>query len=100
MDANEASGRVRLFTWISLACAVIGAALAILASTIQFGYSFIPALLGLAAVILALRARSIGSKNVKGYDGRLSLLAAMIGLGIFLWHGPIALVEYVVLTNS
>jgi len=46
--------------------------------------------LGAMTLFFAFRARTIGSRGVDDYDGRLSLLAALAGFAILFFAGNAA----------
>ena len=46
--------------------------------------------LGIATLVLAFRARKIGIAEIEGFDGRLSLFAALLGFLIVFFAGQVA----------
>ena len=52
--------------------------------------------LGVATLVMAFRARKIGMAEVEGFDGRLSLAAALLGFLVLFFAGQAA---FIILTT-
>jgi hypothetical protein len=46
--------------------------------------------LGIVTLVLAFRARRVGIAEVEGFDGRLSLAAALLGFLVVFFAGQVA----------
>lgn len=77
-------------TWIALGCAALGVLLIAVPSLLPIGGPWVQLALGVLTLIFAFRARAIGTRGVTGYDGRLSLLAAIAGFAILFFAGQFA----------
>ena len=58
-----------------------------LAQQVPGGSAFVIGEAGILTLIIAYRARAIGTRGVNDYDGRLSLLAALAGFAILFFAG-------------
>ena len=94
-DDSDARRAMRLCTWFSLGTGALGVLLLFMPYLLPFGGPWVQLALGVITLILAFRARRIGTQGVEGYDGRLSLLAAMAGFAICFFAGQIAFGEIV-----
>lgn len=99
MSAESAEHRVRLLTWFALATGVLGAVLVAVPSLLPIGGPWAQLTLGIITLVLAFRARRIGIAEVEGYDGRLSLLAAILGFIVVFFAGQVAFGVLVALAN-
>ena len=91
-DESDARRSVTLLTWLALATAVLGGVLVIWTSLLPVGGPWVQLALGILTLIFAFRARRIGSINIEEYDGRLSLLAALIGFPVVFFAGQAAFI--------
>ena len=82
MSAETARRTVRILTWTGLATGVIGGLLIAFPKALPFGGPWVQLALGIATLILAFRARKAGIADVPGFDGRLSLFAALLGFAV------------------
>ncbi|WP_242684831.1 hypothetical protein [Microbacterium sp. SD291] len=85
-----AAAKVRTLTWIGLATGVIGALLIAFPTVLPAGGPWVQLALGIATLVLAFRARKAGIADVPGFDGRLSLAAALLGFGVVFFAGQVA----------
>ena len=90
MSADHARRTVRILTWIGIATGVIGGLLVAFPKTIDLASPWVQLALGIATLVLAFRARKIGIAEVEGFDGRLSLFAALLGFLIVFFAGQVA----------
>jgi len=82
MSAEAARRTVRILTWAGLATGVIGGLLIAFPKALPFGGPWVQLALGIVTLILAFRARKAGIADVPDFDGRMSLLAALLGFGV------------------
>ncbi len=99
MSAEPALQRVRLLTWFALATGALGAVLVALPSLLYVGGPWAQLVLGIVTLILAFRARRVGIAEVEDYDGRLSLLAAILGFIVVFFAGQVAFGILISLAN-
>nr|WP_201470799.1 hypothetical protein [Microbacterium hydrocarbonoxydans] len=90
MSAEPARRTVRILTWIGIATGVLGGLLVAFPTALPFGGPWVQLALGVATLILAFRARKIGIAEIEGFDGRLSLFAALLGFLIVFFAGQVA----------
>jgi hypothetical protein len=90
MSAETARRNVRILTWIGIATGVIGGLLVAFPTALPFGGPWVQLALGIATLVLAFRARKIGIAEIEGFDGRLSLFAALLGFLIVFFAGQVA----------
>jgi hypothetical protein len=90
MSAENAHRNVRILTWIGLATGVIGGLLIAFPKVIGLGSPWVQFALGVATLVLAFRARKIGIAEIEGFDGRLSLAAALLGFLVLFFAGQAA----------
>lgn len=90
MSAEPARRTVRILTWIGIAAGVVGGLLVAFPKVLPFGAPWIQLALGIAALILAFRARKVGIAEISGFDGRLSLFAALLGFLVVFFAGQVA----------
>ncbi|WP_407359114.1 hypothetical protein LTA6_001545 [Microbacterium sp. LTA6] len=90
MSAETARRSVRILTWAGLATGVIGGLLIAFPKALAFGGPWVQLALGIATLILAFRARKAGIAEVPNFDGRLSLLAALLGFAVVFFAGQVA----------
>jgi len=90
MSAEPARRTVRILTWIGIATGVIGGLLIAFPTVLPFGGPWVQLALGIATLVLAFRARKVGIAEVEGFDGRLSLFAALLGFLILFFAGQVA----------
>ncbi|MEU4014546.1 hypothetical protein AB0E56_04695 [Microbacterium sp. NPDC028030] len=90
MSAESARRNVRILTWISFATGVIGGLLVAFPKVIGAGSPWVQLALGVATLVLAFRARKVGIAEVEGFDGRLSLAAALLGFLVLFFAGQAA----------
>lgn len=81
---------VRLLTWIGLAAGLIGGLLIAFPRLLPAGGPWVQLALGVATLVLAFRARTIGIARIEGFDGRLSLAAALLGFLVVFFAGQVA----------
>lgn len=89
-DDTDARRATRLCTWISLGTGALGVLLLFFPKLIGVGSPWTQVVLGVLTLIFSFRARTIGTRSVEGYDGRLSLLAALAGFAICFFAGQAA----------
>ncbi|QDE36175.1 hypothetical protein FIV50_16120 [Microbacterium foliorum] len=99
MSAETARRNVRILTWIGIATGVIGGLLVAFPTVLPFGGPWVQLALGTATLVLAFRARKIGIAEIEGFDGRLSLFAALLGFLIVFFAGQVAFGILVDLAN-
>ncbi|MBW8761535.1 MAG: hypothetical protein JF592_02990 [Microbacterium sp.] len=85
-----AASVVRLLTWIGLATGLIGGLLVAFPNVLPVGGPWVQLALGIATLVLAFRARKIGIAQIEGFDGRLSLAAALLGFLVVFFAGQVA----------
>lgn len=90
MSAEHASRNVRLLTWIGFVTGVLGGLLIAFPTVIGPGSPWAQLTLGGITLALAFRARKIGIAEVEGFDGRLSLAAALLGFLVLFFAGQAA----------
>ena len=96
MSAENARRNVRILTWIGFATGVIGGLLVAFPKVIDAGSPWVQLALGIATLVLAFRARKIGMTEIEGFDGRLSLAAALLGFLVLFFAGQAA---FIILTT-
>ena len=96
MSAENARRTVRILTWIGFATGVIGGVLIAFPKVIGLASPWVQLALGIATLVLAFRARRIGMDEVEGFDGRLSLAAALLGFLVLFFAGQAA---FIILTT-
>jgi len=89
MPAETARHTVRILTWIGLATGVAGGLLVAFPSVLPVGGPWVQLALGIATLVLAFRARRTGIAEIEGFDGRLSLFAALLGFLIVFFAGQV-----------
>ena len=99
MSADSARRTVRILTWIGLATGVIGGLLVAFPKVLPIGGPWAQLALGVATLVLAFRARKIGIAEVEGFDGRLSLFAALLGFLVVFFAGQVAFGILVAVAN-
>ncbi|ALX65827.1 hypothetical protein [Microbacterium sp. XT11] len=82
--------KVRLFTWLGLTAGVVGALLIAFPKMLPVGGPWVQLALGILTLVLAFRARRVGMSDVEGFDGRLSLAAALLGFLVVFFAGQVA----------
>nr|WP_314844407.1 hypothetical protein [uncultured Microbacterium sp.] len=90
MSAENARRNVRILTWIGIATGVAGGLLVAFPSALPFGGPWVQLALGIATLVLAFRARKVGIADIEGFDGRLSLFAALLGFLVVFFAGQVA----------
>ncbi|MCP1428011.1 hypothetical protein J3D45_000509 [Microbacterium foliorum] len=90
MPVENARRTVRILTWIAIATGVAGGLLVAFPTALPAGGPWVQLALGLATLVLAFRARKIGIAGIEGFDGRLSLFAALLGFLIMFFAGQVA----------
>ena len=90
MSAETARRNIRILTWAGIATGVIGGALIAFPKVIGPGSPWVQLALGVATLMLAFRARKVGIAEVEGFDGRLSLAAALLGFLVLFFAGQAA----------
>ena len=85
-----AASVVRLLTWIGLATGLLGGLLIAFPNVLPAGGPWVQLALGIATLVLAFRARRIGIAKIDGFDGRLSLAAALLGFLVVFFAGQVA----------
>ncbi|WP_448721317.1 hypothetical protein [Microbacterium natoriense] len=85
-----AASVVRLLTWIGLATGLLGGLLVAFPNVLPAGGPWVQLALGIATLVLAFRARKIGIAEIDGFDGRLSLAAALLGFLVVFFAGQVA----------
>ena len=96
MSAESARRNVRILTWIGFATGVVGGLLIAFPKVIGPGSPWVQLALGVATLVLAFRARKIGIAEIEGFDGRLSLAAALLGFLVLFFAGQAA---FIILTT-
>lgn len=96
MSAENARRNVRILTWIGIATGVIGGLLVAFPNVIGLASPWTQLALGVATLVLAFRARKIGIADIEGFDGRLSLVAALLGFLVLFFAGQAA---FIILTT-
>jgi hypothetical protein len=99
MSAESARRTVRILTWTGLATGVIGGLLVTFPKVLPFGGPWVQLALGIATLVLAFRARRIGIAEITGFDGRLSLAAAILGFLVIFFAGQVAFGLLVAVAN-
>ncbi len=99
LETMTAEAKVRLLTWIGLAAGVIGGLLIAFPKVLPAGGPWVQLALGIATLVLAFRARKIGIAEVEGFDGRLSLAAALLGFLVVFFAGQVAFGILVAVAN-
>ena len=99
MSAENARRTVRILTWIGFATGVIGGVLIAFPTVIGLGAPGVQLALGIVTLVLAFRARKIGMAEVDGFDGRLSLAAALLGFLVVFFAGQAAFGILVAVAN-
>ncbi|CAN7502001.1 MULTISPECIES: hypothetical protein [Microbacterium] len=99
MSAENARRNVRILTWIGFATGVIGGVLIAFPNVIGLASPWVQLALGVATLVLAFRARKIGMTEIEGFDGRLSLAAALLGFLILFFAGQAAFGILVAVAN-
>ncbi|MBT2474424.1 hypothetical protein J7E68_07505 [Microbacterium sp. ISL-103] len=89
MSAETARRDVRILTWIGIATGVAGGLLVAFPQVLPFGGPWVQLALGIATLVLAFRARKIGIADIEGFDGRLSLFAALLGFLVVFFAGQV-----------
>lgn len=90
MSVENARRTVRILTWTGFAAGVIGGLLIAFPTVIGLASPWVQLALGVATLVLAFRARTIGIAEVEGFDGRLSLAAALLGFLVLFFAGQAA----------
>ncbi|WP_091227703.1 hypothetical protein [Microbacterium sp. 3J1] len=90
MSADTAHRSVRILTWAGIATGVVGGLLVAFPNVLPVGGPWVQLGLGIATLVLAFRARSMGIAHVEGFDGRLSLFAALLGFLVVFFAGQVA----------
>ncbi|GAA1143744.1 MULTISPECIES: hypothetical protein [Microbacterium] len=85
-----AEAKVRLLTWIGIATGLAGGLLIAFPKMLPVGGPWVQLGLGIATLVLAFRARKIGIADIEGFDGRLSLAAALLGFLVVFFAGQVA----------
>jgi len=91
-DDSDVRRSVRILTWLGLVTGVLGVILIIWTSLLPVGGPWVQLALGILTLIFAFRARRIGTIGIEDYDGRLSLLAALMGFPIVFFAGQAAFI--------
>lgn len=99
MPAENARRTVRILTWIGIATGVIGAVLIAFPKVVGPLGPWLQLALGIATLVLAFRARKVGIAAVEGFDGRLSLAAALLGFLVVFFAGQVAFGLLVAVAN-
>ncbi|GAA2910264.1 drug/metabolite transporter (DMT)-like permease [Microbacterium keratanolyticum] len=89
-DDSAARRAMSLSTWFAVGTGVLGVVLITWPDLLTVGAPWVQLALGVITLVLAFRARSIGSRSVNDYDGRLSLLAAILGFITLFFAGAAA----------
>jgi hypothetical protein len=90
MSVETARRNVRILTWVGIATGVFGGLLVAFPSALPFGGPWVQLALGIATLALAFTARKIGIAEIDGFDGRLSLAAALLGFLVVFFAGQVA----------
>lgn len=85
-----AAAKVRVLTWTGIAAGVIGILLVAFPTVLPAGGPWVQLALGVVTLVLAFRARKTGIAEVDGFDGRLSLAAALLGFAVVFFAGQVA----------
>lgn len=99
MSAENARRTIRILTWIGIATSVIGGLLVAFPNVIGDFSPWVQLALGIATLVLAFRARRIGIAEIEGFDGRLSLFAALLGFLVCFFAGQAAFGILVAVAN-
>lgn len=99
MSAENARRSVRILTWIGFATGVVGGLLIAFPKVIGLASPWVQLALGIATLVLAFRARRIGIADIEGFDGRLSLAAALLGFLVVFFAGQAAFGILVAVAN-
>ncbi|WP_217179515.1 hypothetical protein [Streptomyces sp. AC495_CC817] len=94
-----AEAKVRILTWIGLAAGVAGGLLVAFPKVLPAGGPWVQLALGIATLVLAFTARKTGIAEVEGFDGRLSLAAALLGFLVVFFAGQVAFTLLVGVAN-
>src|SRR5690606_19397865 len=89
-DDSEARRATRLSTWFALFAGALGGVLVAWPYLLPVGGPWVQLVLGAMTLFFAFRARTIGSRGVNDYDGRLSLVAALAGFAVLFFAGNAA----------
>ncbi|MCK8478095.1 MULTISPECIES: hypothetical protein [Microbacterium] len=92
MSAESARRTVRILTWTGFATGIIGGLLIAFPKVIGPASPWVQLALGVATLVLAFRARKVGIDEVEGFDGRLSLAAALLGFLVLFFAGQAAFI--------
>lgn len=92
MSADSPRRTVRILTWAGFASGVIGGLLIAFPKVIGPASPWVQLALGVATLVLAFRARRLGIDKVEGFDGRLSLAAALLGFLVLFFAGQAAVI--------
>ncbi|MCT1477226.1 hypothetical protein [Microbacterium sp. p3-SID336] len=92
MSADSPRRTVRILTWAGFASGVIGGLLIAFPKVIGPASPWVQLALGVATLVLAFRARRLGIDKVEGFDGRLSLAAALLGFLVLFFAGRAAVI--------
>jgi hypothetical protein len=90
MSTASARRTVRILTWVGLAAGIVGGLLIAFPKVIGAGSPWVQLALGVATLVLAFRARKVGIAEIDGFDGRLSLAAALLGFLVLFFAGQAA----------
>ena len=99
MPAESPRRSVRLLTWFGIGTGVLGGVLVAVPDLLPFGGPWVQLVLGIMTLVLAFRARRIGIAEVEGFDGRLSLFAALLGFLVVFFAGQVAFGLLVAVAN-
>ena len=95
-----AEAKVRLFTWAGLAAGVAGGLLVAFPTVLPTGAGpWVQLALGILTLVLAFSARRKGIAEVEGFDGRLSLAAALLGFLVVFFAGQVAFITLTSLSS-
>jgi hypothetical protein len=89
-DDPAARRSMTITTWFAVVAAILGVVLIIWPKLLPAGGPWVQLVLGALTLFFAFRARAIGTRGVEGYDGRVSLAAAMAGFVIMFFAGNAA----------
>ena len=92
MSADSPRRTVRILTWAGFTSGVIGGLLIAFPKVIGPASPWVQLALGVATLVLAFRARRLGIDKVEGFDGRLSLAAALLGFLVLFFAGQAAVI--------
>ena len=84
-----AEAKVRALTWTGIATGVIGILLVAFPTVLPAGGPWVQLALGIVTLVVAFRARKLGIAEVDGFDGRLSLAAALLGFAVVFFAGQV-----------